>query len=386
MRIAIIGAGLSGLACAHRLEQLGFDGQVDIFEERQDIGTGNVFLEYAGELFYRPVADIFAHYAEHYKLYLRPLQTIYKSLTYGPTRMSHLHGFQGHIVARGSHPHALERQLYEQIRTKVQFNRRVDVEAIRGEYDVVVLATGNLADVPKSVRVRVDRDTSFYHAMIRGAHDPQLVKLWWNRNYAPEGYAYLLPLDEHRAMISIVTPQGDKLPDLWRRFRQEVLTDRVEIESMQQVNHLPIGQPERLRDGNVIFAGNAVGAITPAMGFGLHMAILTGMYIGEEIVEGRDYEERMQQHLQEYRWSLSVRNRLELMNDSQLDAMVDGMDSFIGRHLLRSGGVNFLRYAGRMLGLIQDDMEKSTYPTHLLPYDGETIMDKRQEQQQPPQQ
>lgn len=44
MRVAIIGAGLSGLSCAHQLETKGFNGQVDIFEERSSLGTVRLSL------------------------------------------------------------------------------------------------------------------------------------------------------------------------------------------------------------------------------------------------------------------------------------------------------------------------------------------------------
>jgi cation diffusion facilitator CzcD-associated flavoprotein CzcO len=46
MRIAIFGAGISGLSCAFRLEQLGFTGHIDIYVRRPQIGTSFTTDEY----------------------------------------------------------------------------------------------------------------------------------------------------------------------------------------------------------------------------------------------------------------------------------------------------------------------------------------------------
>ncbi|WP_134703997.1 NAD(P)-binding protein [Ammoniphilus sp. YIM 78166] len=45
MKVAIYGAGVSGLACAYQLERLGFTGQIHLYEEKEDIGVGNLWME-----------------------------------------------------------------------------------------------------------------------------------------------------------------------------------------------------------------------------------------------------------------------------------------------------------------------------------------------------
>lgn len=376
MRIAIIGAGVAGLACAHRLEQIGFNGTIDIFEERREIGSGNIFLEFTAELFHRPLQDIFAYYAERYKLYLQPLNTSYLSLNYGPTRAAQIQGFQGHTVARGNHPLALERQLYEQIKSKVHFNRRVQLDDVRSDYDAIVLATGNIADLPSPVTVRVDRYAHFIHGILRGKFNTRMNKFWLNYDYTPKGYAYLLPLDEGRAQISLVSPDREYLQNIgWPKFQREVFGGHMELESLHEVKNLAIGEPSQMRLGNVIFTGNAAGAITPAMGFGLHVAILTGLHAAEAIAYNIDYDQVMKHHLDEYRWSLALRKTLEALNPHQLDLLIDGMNSFLGRRMIRHGSVNFLRFAGRALSMLQRESKEQVIPGHLPHYDGRTVFD-----------
>ncbi|MCB2801561.1 NAD(P)-binding protein, partial [Listeria monocytogenes] len=83
VRIAILGAGISGLSCAFRLEQLGFQGEIEIFEEKGGIGVGTVYAEFISEMFHRPLRDILTYLNHKYSLYLRPAQTIYGAINYG---------------------------------------------------------------------------------------------------------------------------------------------------------------------------------------------------------------------------------------------------------------------------------------------------------------
>ncbi|WP_180261146.1 NAD(P)-binding protein, partial [Desulforamulus profundi] len=73
MRVAIIGAGVSGLACAHELER--FNIYPDIFEERSR--PGELFPHVAGilQLMNRPVHDQLQWLKKQYHLEIHPIAT-----------------------------------------------------------------------------------------------------------------------------------------------------------------------------------------------------------------------------------------------------------------------------------------------------------------------
>lgn len=384
MKIAILGAGVSGLSCAFRLEQLGFNGEIDIYEERGDIGVGNIWIEYVAELMHRPIENMVSYLATRYQLYLLPLNAITSSINFGPTKMAEARGNLGITFARGNHPHALEKQIADKVTANIFFNSTVTLRELQRSYDVVVLATGNLHDVPEEIGVRVDRYVHFYHASIEGDFDPQQVKMWLNHDYAPKGYAYLIPVDHRQAMVSVASPLLDTdYKQGWQRFEKEVLGEQITYLDFHEIVHSTIGEPRFRQYKNIFLIGNAAGAITPAMGFGLFPAILTGIYAAESIVHNVDYDSFLRQHIKEYQWSLAIRNSLEKLTNAQYDQLVEGLDSFLGKYLIKAGRVNFMRTAGWLLKGLSREKENS-YPVqeHIKEFTGATIEEKISEAEQ----
>ncbi|RXT03834.1 NAD(P)/FAD-dependent oxidoreductase [Ammoniphilus sp. CFH 90114] len=375
MRVAIYGAGVSGLACAFELERLGFAGEIHLFEEKHGVGVGNLWIEFISELFNRPVVDMFAYLGQHHNLYLSPLHTIEGSFNFGPTKMAKYDGYVGHTVARGNHELSIEKQIFKLVRSPVHFNSQYTLKELQSEYDIVILASGNLHDVPSEIGVRVDRYVHFYHAIVEGEFDPKRVKMWLNHHYGPQGYAYLIPESEKLAMISLTTPvQEFQLVKGWNRLINEVWGDKIKIRNLHEVRNAPLGEPMVRQYKNLFLIGNAGGAILPAMGFGLFRAILSGLLAADAIVNNKDYEALLVKHKKEYQWSLALRNMLEMLDNEQFDQVVDGMDSLMGRYMLNAGSVNFLRVAGRLLATFTRQTKKSFPVTGtLLEFEGRTV-------------
>ena len=74
--IAIMGAGLSGLACAITLEKNGITPT--IYEKRDQVGDRFVNGEVLLSVFTRPVHDCIASLSEQYGIYLSPTSNIQK--------------------------------------------------------------------------------------------------------------------------------------------------------------------------------------------------------------------------------------------------------------------------------------------------------------------
>jgi len=370
MKIGIIGAGLSGLVCALRLEQQGFDGSIDIFEKKPAVGSANVFMEFISEMFHRPIPDFFGYLANEYQIYLKPLHTVQKFQLFGPTESVINHGYIGHSIVRGNHPDALEKQLAQQIKSPIYCGEKVDLNQLKSKYDVIVLATGRLQDVPAEVGVRVDRYVSFYHGILQGDFDPTLTKVWFDDRYSLKGYSFMIPISESEAFVSLATPVPEfNLQEAWDKFNEDILGEAV-VQGVHEIRNFAIGCPNKYTYKNIIFAGNVAGAVQPAMGFGLHVALLSGINAADSILTGKSYEKMMDNHSKEYLWSLALRNALEGLNPSLYDLMVKGANSYFGRAIIRKGGLNINRYGGKLLSLLTNETKKSIFTNHPAPYYG----------------
>jgi monoamine oxidase len=74
MKVAIMGAGLSGLSCALTLEQHGID--FTIFESRSQVGDRFVNGEILLSILERPVYACIAYLAERHNIFLHPMSNL----------------------------------------------------------------------------------------------------------------------------------------------------------------------------------------------------------------------------------------------------------------------------------------------------------------------
>jgi len=147
MKIAIMGAGLSGLSCALTLEQNGVIP--DIFENRRQVGDSFVNGEILLEALYRPVNDSIAFLAENYHIFLQPSSNIRRLVLISASKRAVIEGHLGYVTIRGRHQHSLEAQLARQVSAGIIFNSQSAYENFAREYSHVVIATGDGAYAQK---------------------------------------------------------------------------------------------------------------------------------------------------------------------------------------------------------------------------------------------
>jgi len=71
VKVAIIGAGIAGLSCAHELERHGIEPV--IFEKNDVVGEIFPHVSVIMQIFNRPVRDPLKHLAEKYNIELQPI-------------------------------------------------------------------------------------------------------------------------------------------------------------------------------------------------------------------------------------------------------------------------------------------------------------------------
>lgn len=355
MRIAIIGAGLSGLCCAITLEKNGLE--VDVFEKRGKVGDRFVIAEAMFSMTQHPIHDAVQYLSETYDIHLKPSSNIQKLQCYSQNERCELHGHLGFINMRGKHQDSYESQLAAQLKTDIQFLNEVSYDDISRKYTHVVLATGDALDTKKLQPYDIAFKATFRGAMIEGDFDQTETHAFFNNDIAPKGMAYLLPHSDKLASLVLVYPQYRENEDydkeeLWKKCFQECCRrldqDFTVIRDFSLKDYI-VGKAEHSRIGNTFFVGNCWGAISPVFGIGQFESMLTGIYAAQDIAGQGDYANLTKHLSQGYHDSLSLRRGLEKLDNDQLDLITKSISNKFAEKFITSQHINLFKIVGRAL-------------------------------------
>lgn len=354
MRVAIMGAGLSGLTCALTLEKWGI--KPTILEKRDQVGdrfvNGEIFLG----ILHRPISDALSYLADKYKIFLQPTSNIQKLVIFSENKKAEVEGLLGFTSIRGRHPNSLEAQLARQVSSPIQFNSQYSYEDLLKEYTHIIMATGDAAYAVKVKNYQTDLTVSLKGATFEGKFDPYTVYAWLDNRIAPRGYSYLIPYSEQEANGVIAYPDylenRDVNPDqLWHKFLKRLNTD-LGIFSNQdnhfQITNYLIGHCNSPRIANTFFTGNCFGSLMPFLGFGQFGALLTGIYAAQDLLGLKDYEKSTNRLIKSYQNSLVLRRGIEKLNNQGFDSIVESLSGRLGNKIFNTR-FNVLEMASYLL-------------------------------------
>ena len=354
IKVAIMGAGLSGLACAITLEQNGIIPT--IFEKREVVGDRFVNLEIFLSILTKPVTDVVSFLTENYGIIIHPVSNIKSLYIYSENEKSKIQGNLGFISLRGRHNDSLENQFSRQLKSKIIFNSEHTYEELLQEYTHVILATGDAAYTSNLQIFNESLTVSLRGATVEGDFDRYSACAWLNNKLAPKGYGYLIPSSEKEAQIVIGYPDYNDIKNinedkLWENFHKEVcksLDQNFRITDQFKVKNYIIGLCNTPRIGNTFFTGNCFGSVMPFLGFGQFASILTGIYAAMDICGKGNYEQLTHKLRESYKNSLALRRGIELLDNKKLDLFVSGLEGRLGERLFNSK-YDFLRIGGAIL-------------------------------------
>lgn len=354
MRVAIMGAGLAGLACAITLEQHGIEPV--IFEKRSRIGDRFVNGEVLLSMFTRPVNDSIAYLSEQFGIFLHPAASISKMTIYSKHKKAVLKGQLGFTNIRGREKKAFEAQLGRQVKAKIHYHSDKTYEQLLADYTHVVLATGDSDYAKKTGNFREDLTVSMKGATVNGSFDPYEVRTWLDYELAPFGYGYLIPFSEKEANLVIAFPDLSEIQiDIehsWNQLHQKVqaeLQQELSVTDQFQITGYSIGLCHSGRIGNTFYVGNCFGAMMPFMGFGQHAALMTGIYAAHDLCGLGHYEELTQPIRQSYENSIVLRRAMEHLSNETLDTIIQHLDSSWGEKLMTNPKLDPLKIASYLL-------------------------------------
>lgn len=355
MNVAIMGAGLSGLACAITLEKYGIFPT--IFEKRSRVGDRFVNGEALLPILNRPINDDYAYLSENHGIFLQPLANISQMNFFSENRQGVVNGHLGFINSRGREEESLESQLFRQVKSEITYNSNYTYEALLQDFTHVIMATGDAGYALEVENFKVDLTVTLKGATVEGTFDRHHATIWLDNHLAPKGYGFLLPYSEKEAVITIGYPdypenQSANVESLWDKFYTKVCKDldqNLRITDQFEVNRYIMGLCEYPRLGNTFFAGNCFGAMMPAFGFGQLASILTGIYVAHDLCGKGNYEELVKPLRTSYHNSLVIRQAMEQLDNRKLDILVSLTNNKLSRYFLTNKQLNPLKIASYLL-------------------------------------
>lgn len=305
MKVAIIGAGLSGLSCAFELKK--YDIIPTIFEQNSHLGDYICKACISLRLFNRWFSDPFEKMSKLYGLNLYPQYHIKNLEINGPTKCMDVRGNHGYIIKRGIDSDSIENQIAAQTKIPVKLGNAVKINDIKNDFDYIVVATGNNT-IAKKLGVWVNTFTAqARYVTVSGDFKTDDVRIWFNTKYAKNGFCYMIPKTLNQAVIVLVVNgiRQNELDHYWKEFKKTEKITYPILES-KDTEH-SCGFLKQYNVDNIYFIGNTAGLTDDFIGFGGINAIESGIFAARSMANIHDYRRQIEpihkniERLHEYR-------------------------------------------------------------------------------------
>lgn len=345
MKIAIIGAGVSGLSCAHELER--YSISPIIYEDLDFIGDRESHITANINVADRPIKEILSYYRNTCHLEIKPVNEIRKLTHFSPNSKSVITGKKkfGHFFLRGKESNSLKGQLYNQLsNTKIKFSQKPNYKSLAKKYDVVVVANG-LPHIPRELNCWQELISGWIKgAVVKGDFDPNELFMWVNRKYCRNGYAYLCPYNRKKASLILFVPHVNEkeLEYYWNKFLQ-IENIKYKILEEYSVEHFS-GYVSPHKVDNIYFIGVAGGAISPFLGFGQVNSISMGVSAAQSIVEGLEFESLIKDVLDKEKAFYEMRKSFDKLTNKGFDRLINSLDLPVIKQLTYYSNIDVIKY------------------------------------------
>jgi digeranylgeranylglycerophospholipid reductase len=321
-KVAIIGAGLSGMSCANELEKHGIIPT--IYEKKSFIGDA---LDFQSILFnsfnFHILGDPIKHLSKKYDVNIKPQFKIKELINVSPNGKYHyVKGNLGYIVKRGTDSDSIENQLRQAINFPISFDTYVDIKDIINDYDRIVISSGTSTIAKEFNIFKTTFNTNTRIASIIGDFKTDSITVFWGRKYANNGYAYLVPYSAKSARLILIVNgiTHRELDYYWGIFLKNENIKYIITETRDVEHNLGFIDPVQI--GNLYFTGVAGGLIDDVFGFAAINAMVSGVCAARAILENKNYDEMVQPLKNDTKKLHELRTLINTWDNKSVDMML----------------------------------------------------------------
>jgi digeranylgeranylglycerophospholipid reductase len=350
MKVAIIGAGLSGLTCALELEKKGIIP--DIFEKDNNVGWAWSEVSYWPFMIYNDIGDPRDYLKNKYEVDIKPITVCHTNIMKSPNQKITIQGNLGYLLSRGKGNESLENQLQLGFRkVAIQYNTPTDYKELSKKYDWVVLSTGRDTEARELNVWEDEGPIRIIEAVVIGNFDPDASTLYFNTEYAGTGHARLTPFNSVQAILSLYVI-GLNNYDTETLFKNFIQTEGLSNLELICTITLPIhynGRVTKTKVGNILLTGKSAGLTESLIGTGGVEALISGVLAGRSIADNQDYE-ALVKPLQIHSDNISAfRKIVNTYNNTDFDKLLSFLDTPVIKQLMYNTKLPFTEITGELL-------------------------------------
>jgi len=321
-----------------------------IYERNSFIGEAYKHVGAILEITHRPIKDAIKYIKKDFEIDLVPLNKVKSIIHHSPSKTTVIKGNLGYFFERSDSTFDMKVQIRSQLKsTTILFNEVGDYEALLKQFDYVVIANGEVSFTKELGCFQEWLKTYVKGAIVLGDFDPTSMSVWLDETYCKKGYAYLTPFNSKRASLNlIVTDVNEKeIEEYWELFLSTEGIRYIPVEDYK-LNHI-CGFVYPHRVGNILFAGNAGGAIEPFLGFGVLGSIVGGAMAAKSIVTGEDYEELLQDLVDQNKAFYEFRKVFDTIGNKAYDILITSIGLPGIRQIIYKTPLNVIKTGGAIL-------------------------------------
>ncbi len=355
MKVAILGGGPAGLACAIECEKLGVEAE--LFERNPRVGWLWPSINFWPNIFYNNLGhkDAREYVKTEFGTDFTVLNNTNSFIMKSAGKQASITGTLGLTVARGTADESLENQLLRQInKTPIHYNYLGDYKELAKSYDYVVVATGRETEARNMGLWQDEGTITIIGSIAVGNFDINSSTIYFNTEYAGTGYGRVTPFNQQCATIELYIIGKPEMQAL-EHFDKFVKMEKLDSMDYVYKNVPPpftTGKVTKFQKDNVLLAGRAAGLTDRVLGVGAVEALISGTMAARAIANKEDYSS-MVKTLQSHIESISAfRKNINNFNNADFDKVVSILGKPVIKQAVYNTRIDLIGKAGKLMNMI----------------------------------
>lgn len=351
MKIAIVGAGLSGLACAIECEKLGVSP--DIYERDYSVGWPWLSINYWPNVIYRNIGDPREYIKKNFDIEISPVNECKNIILKSPKHEVKVKGNLGYFICRGKGSESEENQLLRKIKkgTAIHYNSLVDYKDLSSKYDYVVIATGRDCEARELGLWQDEGIMRIFGGIALGSFHDDTSVLYLNTKYAGTGYARITPFSQSEAIVGLYDDRHGEFDtdSLFSDFLNYEKLESLEFLYKFTIPPFTTGQVIKFRKGNVLLVGRSAGLTERFLGVGAPEALMSGVLAARAMILNQDYDELIKPLKAHVENISAYRNAIKNFENEDFDRLLALLEIPGAKEIIYNTPINFADTFGILL-------------------------------------